>query len=109
MSDPMSPGAATAATKDPENGQAVIALVFGVVGVMGCQITAPIALFLGWAYMRDARARGYEPDPLGLVGMILGAVGSVLLLVQLLIFGGVCTLYGGMCCCSLFAAMLDSM
>lgn len=107
MSDPMSPGAAATSTKDPENQQAIVALVFGVVGVMGCQLTAPIALFLGWAYMRDARNRGYEPDPLGMVGMILGAVGSVLLLLQFVIMGGVCTLYGGMCCCSVFAAILE--
>jgi len=109
MSDPMSPGATVASTKDPENGQAVISLVFGVVGVMGCQIMAPIALFLGWAYMRDARNRGYEPDPLGMVGMILGAVGSVPLVIQMLVMGGVCTLYGGMCCCGMFASILDSM
>lgn len=109
MSDPMSPGAATASTKDPENGQAVIALVFGVVGVMGCQIMAPIALFLGWAYLRDAKNRGYEPDPLGMVGMILGAVGTVLLVIQGLVMGGVCTLYGGACCCSILGGILDSM
>ena len=106
MSDPMSPGATAASTKDPENGQAIIALVFGVVGVMGCQIMAPIALFLGWAYMRDARNRGYEPDPLGMVGMILGAVGTLLFVIQMVVFGGGCTLY---CCCGVFAVILDSM
>ena len=108
MSDPTSPAAAVASTKDPDNQQAIVSLVFGVVGVMGCQFMAPIALFLGWAYMRDARARGYEPDPLGMVGMILGMVGTVLLVVQVLIVGGVFAMYGFFCCCGLGMSILGN-
>ena len=78
---------------DPHRNTAVLAFVFGLVGVMACQLTGPIAWYLGASYRRLCAEDGIEPDPLGTVGMALGIVATALLVLTVLIFGGMCGLY----------------
>lgn len=79
-----SPPAADAA---PTSRRATTAFVLGIVGVVCCQLTAPAAWVLGSRELKSVRegrsaaaGRGFA-----LTGMILGIVGSALLLVSLLI------------------------
>ena len=98
----VTPPTEEAPKRDPDNQAAVIALVLGIVGMIACQLAGPVALYLGWAYQRDAKIRGFEPDPMGMVGMILGGVSTVLFLFTILVTGGLCVLYAG----GMFVALL---
>jgi len=74
--------------------QAVIALVLGIVGVVCCNILGPVAWFMGNQELKAIR-EGRSPaagEGLAKAGMILGIVGTVLLVLAILwIF-----LWGGM-------------
>lgn len=93
MSEPIS-GAAPASSNRP-----TIALVLGILGVVCCGLVAPVAWFMGSAELKAIRA-GSAPaagEGLAKAGMILGIIGTVLLLVGLLwIFfaGGMAILQG---------------
>ena len=80
MSEPIS-GAAPASSSRP-----TIALVLGILGVVCCGLVAPVAWFMGSAELKAIRA-GSAPaagEGLAKAGMILGIVGTVLLLVGVL-------------------------
>jgi len=79
--------------KDTDNSQAVIILVLGILSLFTCQLLGPVALFMGMSHRRRVRDEGVEPDPMSLIGMVLGAVGTALLLFYLLTFGGLCCFY----------------
>jgi len=93
MSEPMS-GAATAPNNRP-----TIILVLGILGIVCCGLLAPVAWFMGSAELKSIRA-GAAPaagEGLAKAGMILGIIGSVLLILSLLwIFfaGGMAILQG---------------
>ncbi|MCH7664694.1 MAG: DUF4190 domain-containing protein [Acidobacteria bacterium] len=74
-------GAAPASSNRP-----TIALVLGILGVVCCGLVAPVAWFMGSAELKAIRA-GSAPaagEGLAKAGMILGIIGTVLLLVGLL-------------------------
>ena len=80
MSEPIS-GAVPASSNRP-----TIALVLGIVGVVCCGLVAPVAWFMGSAGLKAIRA-GSAPaagEGLAKAGMILGIIGTVLLLLVLL-------------------------
>lgn len=80
MSEPIS-GAVPASSNRP-----TIALVLGIVGVVCCGLVAPVAWFMGSAELKAIRA-GSAPaagEGLAKAGMILGIIGTVLLLLVLL-------------------------
>jgi uncharacterized membrane protein YjgN (DUF898 family) len=52
--------------------------VLGLLGIVACQILAPIALVMGNSYIAQCNELGVEPDGLGKAGRILGIVGTVL-------------------------------
>lgn len=93
MSEPMS-GAAPASNNRP-----TIVLILGILGVVCCGLLAPVAWFMGSAELKSIRA-GLSPaagEGLAKAGMILGIIGSVLLVLSLLwIFfaGGMAILQG---------------
>lgn len=66
----------------PEASQAVLVLVLGIIGLVLCQITAPIAWSMGNTELRaiDSGLRPPENRGLANVGRVLGIVGTVLLI-----------------------------
>ena len=75
------------------SGRAVTILVLGVVGLLCCNLTAPVAWVLGWLELRDIRQGTAPPQDQSFaqIGMVLGIVGTVLLVFALLwmfAFGG---------------------
>lgn len=80
MSEPMS-GAAPATSNRP-----VIILVLGILGVVCCGILAPVAWVMGSSELKAIRA-GQAPvagEGLSKAGMILGIIGTVLLVLSIL-------------------------
>jgi len=65
----------------PVNGQdpqATLILVFGILGLVACQILAPVAWIMGHKGRERARARGVVPDSQVTIGWVLGIVGTIL-------------------------------
>lgn len=84
-------------TRPPElDSEAIVAFVMGVVGIVACQLFAPVALLVGWLWYRRCRAEGREPHPLGIVGMALGAAGTLLLVMFVAIFCAFAAIYVAM-------------
>ena len=71
----------------PENSQAVLTLVLGILGLMFCGILAPFAWSLGNAELRGIDTGRRPPDNRGLAnaGRILGIIGTVFLGLALLV------------------------
>jgi len=93
MSEPMS-GAAPASSNRP-----VIILVLGILGVVCCGILAPVAWIMGSSELKSIAA-GAAPatgEGMAKAGMILGIIGTVLLVLSLLwlfFAGGMAVLQG---------------
>lgn len=93
MSEPIS-GAAPASSNRP-----TIILVLGILGVVCCGLLAPVAWIMGSSELKAIRAGSASAAGEGLAkaGMILGIIGSVLLILSLMwIFfaGGMAILQG---------------
>ncbi len=67
---------------------AVVSLVLGIMSVVFCQITGPVAIVLGFLARRKAteRPNEYGGAGLALAGMITGAIGTLLLVLVILYF-----------------------
>ena len=63
--------------------RATLILVLGILGLTLLQILAPVAWWLGTQYVREAKASGLEPEPMGDIGRILGMIGTIILIVVL--------------------------
>jgi len=94
--------------KDPDNSQAVIILVLGILSLFTCQLLGPVALFMGMGQRRRAQEAGYDLDPIALIGMVLGAVGTALLLFYIVTMGGLCCIYAVMIIFSIFFGLLGA-
>lgn len=70
----------------PDHPQATTALIFGILGLVLCQILAPFAWVMGRRVMREIDASGGTMGGRGnaQVGFILGIVGTVLLALTVL-------------------------
>ena len=68
-----------------DHSQATIIFILGLLGVLMCQILAPIALFLGHKYRKECLEADEPMEGLGTAGWVLGIVGSVLLAITLLV------------------------
>lgn len=78
------PAAPVAASSGPVTDSGGTApLVVGILGVVVCQLLAPVAWAMGSSYEKECRARGVQPSGAGRAGRILGIVGSVLLFISL--------------------------
>lgn len=100
MNQPMSGGPAAPATGSRTSARAVWALVLGILGIVCCILTGPVAWYLGAAEVKavDAGLSSAESRGMALAGMILGIVGTVLLVltvIWVLLFGGMAVI-GGM-------------
>jgi hypothetical protein len=67
--------------RDTSSGGTTV-FVYGLLGVVLCQLCAPVAWMKGNEYMRTCRAMGVEPDGLGVAGRVLGIVGTLLMAVS---------------------------
>ena len=65
---------------NPFDSRATPVLVFGILGLVFCQLCAPVAWIMGNGVKRDAEASGFPEPGLGKAGRICGIVGSVLLI-----------------------------
>lgn len=71
-----------------------IIFVLGLLGILMCQICAPIAFFMGQGYKRDCLAEGMRPSGLGEAGRIMGLVGSILMVLSFILLGLYFCLFG---------------
>lgn len=67
---------------------AIVSLVCGIAGFLICQLVAPVALITGYMARNKAKENPnqYGGEGLALAGMILGAIGSVLLVLVIIYF-----------------------
>jgi hypothetical protein len=96
----MSTGTPPAASSS-KSSKAVWSLVLGILGIICCQILAPVAWVMGNQELKAIRAGAANPANQGMAmaGMIMGIVGTILLcftLVWVLFFGGMAILSGMM-------------
>lgn len=80
----------------PESSQAVVVFVLGILGVMLCQLLAPIAWIVGNGELRGIAEGRRPPQDRGLAsaGRVLGIIGTVLLGLGLLFGLGFLVLAG---------------
>ena len=66
--------------------QALWSMILGIVGIVCCQLAAPVAWYLGRAEIKlvDAGQSARENRGMAMAGMILGIVGTVLLILSLI-------------------------
>jgi hypothetical protein len=84
-----------------KSNKGIWSLVLGILGIICCQILAPIAWVMGNQELRAIKAGQSDPAGQGMAmaGMIMGIVGTILLclsLVWVLFFGGLAIISGMM-------------
>lgn len=100
MTEPTGGGAAAPPS---DNKRALWSLILGIVGIICCGLAAPFAWYMGQAEVKaiDAGQAARENRGMALAGMILGIVGTVLLVLGLIWF----LFFGGMAVIGSFAEM----
>lgn len=75
------PGAYAPSYAPPNDSQATLALVLGIISVFCCWILGPVALFIGNSSRQRVQASGGTLGGGGLAtaGMVLGIIGTVIL------------------------------
>ncbi len=66
-------------SEDFDHGQATTVFVLGLLGVLLCQLLAPVAFIMGNNYRKACAMEGVEPEGLGTAGWVLGLVGTIIL------------------------------
>ena len=66
---------------NPFDSRATPVLIFGILGLVVCQLFGPVAWIMGNGVKRDAEAAGFPEPGLSKAGRICGIVSCVLLLV----------------------------
>ena len=66
-------------SEDFDHSQATTVFVLGLLGVLMCQLLAPVAFIMGNSYRKACAMEGVEPEGLGTAGWVLGIVGTALL------------------------------
>jgi hypothetical protein len=69
------------------NNQGTTVFVLGLLSLVLCQLLGPVAIMMGNSYIRECALEGVEPEGLGVAGRIMGMIGTVLFVLQLLFFG----------------------
>lgn len=92
MNQPISGGGAPGAPGAPgtpvakDNKQALWSLILGILGIVCCGLLAPVAWYMGRKEVQavDAGQSAQENRGMAMAGMVLGIVGTVLLILTLL-------------------------
>jgi hypothetical protein len=63
----------------PNNSNAILALVLGIISLVACAFTGPFAVVIGQRARREIARTGEQGDGMALAGVITGAIASVLL------------------------------
>ena len=71
----------------PNDSQATLSLVLGIIGVLCCGLLAPVALFIGNSSRRRIQASGGALGGYGLAtaGFVLGIIGTIFLAIGVII------------------------
>jgi hypothetical protein len=71
----------------PNDSQATLSLVFGIIGLVCCGVLAPVALFIGNSSRRRIQASGGALGGYGMAtaGFVLGIIGTVILALGIVI------------------------
>lgn len=86
-------------TQQKASSQAVTALVLGIVGIVCCQLCAPVAWYMGGQELKAVR-EGRAPiagEGMAKAGQILGIIGTILLVLSILwivFWGGMAVVQG---------------
>ena len=86
-------------TPQKASSQAVTALVLGIVGIVCCQLCAPVAWYMGGQELKAVR-EGRSPmagEGMAKAGQILGIIGTILLVLSILwivFWGGMAVVQG---------------
>jgi hypothetical protein len=72
----------------PNDGQATLSLVLGIISVVCCAILGPVAFFVGNSSLTRIRASGGTLGGEGLAqaGRILGIIGTIFLVLGVIVF-----------------------
>ena len=71
-----------------QDSDAVTILVLGIVGLFVCALVSPIAWSMGNTHRRRAQARRQEPNGMAMAGWVMGIIGTILMLLIVVLFGG---------------------
>ncbi len=83
---------------DQDQDKSIIVLVLGILGLMGCCICSPIAWWLGANEMAAIKSGQVSEQNRGItkLGMILGIIGSVLIIISVVFYLIMLTFFGGL-------------
>jgi hypothetical protein len=76
---------------DQQAGDPTLILVFGILGLVMCQLFGIPAWVMGNNYMRRCRELGIEPESSAVAGRVCGIISSVMLILGLL---AMCVYFG---------------
>ena len=72
---------------------AILALVFGVIGFAMCQVLAPIALIFVWRHYRTRQTVDGNLSIMAIIGGVFGLIGSMILGAIMAYFLFMCAIY----------------
>ena len=81
------------ASQGPENSNATVILVLGLLSVVTCPILGPVSWMMGNNYMNQCILEDVEPEGLATAGRILGMIGTGLMALQVVSICGILGLY----------------
>ncbi len=63
-----------------DDNDAVLSMVFGMMGFMMCQLLAPLGLFFAWRHYNNRKAVDGELSVLAILGAVFGTMGTIIIL-----------------------------
>ena len=74
-----------------DHSQATTVLILGILSIVCCQLLGPVAWTMGNNYVNTCLVEGVEPQGTGVAGRVLGIIGTVLFLLNILLgcLGGI--------------------
>jgi uncharacterized membrane protein YjgN (DUF898 family) len=72
--------------QNPSSSDDTIILVIGILGLVFCQILAPVAWYMGKKRLNETRQMGYPESGMAKAGYILGIVGTAMVALIFLLY-----------------------
>jgi len=76
-----------------DHSKATVIFVLGLLGVITCPLMGPFALLMGNKYKAECAEAGEPMEGMGTAGWVMGIVGTVLLVVQVVSLLALCFVY----------------